>query len=84
MTYETDDKRATKFYKSLTVRQREILKYVAQGYSNKKIATEMSIKLSTVKNALILVYRKMKASEHENSRVTATLLYLTVMDKSGE
>jgi DNA-binding NarL/FixJ family response regulator len=44
----------------LTERQSEIMNLVEQGYSNKAIAQELSLELSTIKNHMQLIFRKLK------------------------
>jgi len=53
-------------------REREVLKLVAMGYNNKKIAFEMGISERTVQSHLINVFRKIGVS----SRVGAVLYAL--------
>ncbi len=45
---------------SLTPRETDIAKLVAMGYSNKRIAAELAIAYSTVKNHLSSILRKLK------------------------
>jgi DNA-binding CsgD family transcriptional regulator len=51
---------ADKVY-SLTTRETEILQMVAAGYSNSKIADELSISPHTVKTHIYNAYKKIKA-----------------------
>jgi DNA-binding CsgD family transcriptional regulator len=44
---------------SLTLRQREILSYVAAGHSNKQIAAKLNLSERTIKNQLGYVYKKL-------------------------
>ena len=46
---------------SLTTREMEILQMVASGYSNSKIADELSISPHTVKTHICNAYKKIKA-----------------------
>lgn len=45
----------------VTRRQREVLKYVAKGYSNKDIATAMNLSESTVKSHIYTLFRTLQA-----------------------
>jgi len=54
----------------LTSRETEILNYVAQGYLNKKIATELGISEQTIKNHVTSILRKLNA----NARTEAVVL----------
>ena len=47
----------------LTVREREILGLVAEGLSNKQIARRLSIRLSTVKNHVHSIMKKLDVRE---------------------
>jgi len=47
---------------SLTPREKEVLSLICKGYSNKEIAKKLSINLSTVKNILRSLYRKLNVS----------------------
>ena len=47
---------------SLTPREKEVLNLICKGRSNKEIAKELSISLSTVKNTLRGLYRKLNVS----------------------
>ncbi|MBW2538459.1 MAG: response regulator transcription factor [Deltaproteobacteria bacterium] len=47
---------------SLTFREKEILAYIASGYTNKAIADELSISTHTVKTHVYNVYRKINAT----------------------
>lgn len=47
---------------SLTVREREIIEYVCQGYNNKKIASKLSLSEQTIKAHLNRIFRKFNVS----------------------
>lgn len=47
----------------LTVRESEIVQFVAQGYKNKEIAERMSLGLQTVKNHLHSAFQKLGISD---------------------
>jgi DNA-binding NarL/FixJ family response regulator len=55
----------------LTPAERAVLRYVAQGWCNERISTELYIEKQTVKNRLQSVYRKLGVK----NRVEATLHY---------
>jgi len=46
----------------LTKRETEVMKYLTEGYTNKKIAEKMKIKSSTVTTYTINIFRKMQVS----------------------
>lgn len=55
----------------LTVRETEILNYVAQGFLNKQIATELGISEQTIKNHVTSILRKLNASARTEAVVLA-------------
>lgn len=57
-------------YKDLTAREKEILKYIAEGQSNKEIAKELFISDKTVKNHLKNIFAKL----HINDRTKAAVI----------
>jgi DNA-binding NarL/FixJ family response regulator len=57
---------------SLTDREREVMKLIARGRSNKAIAAELVISEKTVKNHIRRIYEKLDAS----NRAEATALWL--------
>jgi len=50
----------------LTPREKEVLSLICKGHSNKEIAKELSISLSTVKNTLRSLYRKLSVSSRSS------------------
>lgn len=58
-----------KLYSTLTEREKEILKHLAQGKSNKEIAKALFISDKTVKNHLRNIFEKL----HINDRTTAAV-----------
>ncbi|MCO5214902.1 MAG: LuxR C-terminal-related transcriptional regulator [Thermomicrobiales bacterium] len=56
---------------SLTEREQEILQLVARGYSNTEISQELFISLSTVKNHLASIYRKLGVRNRRDAIQTA-------------
>ncbi len=61
----------------LTPRQLQILRMVADGMTNKGIGEELGITINSVVNHLGAVYLALEIPEDANSRVQATLDYLT-------
>ncbi|MDD5287874.1 MAG: response regulator transcription factor [Dehalococcoidales bacterium] len=55
----------------LTSREREILKYIAEGNANKSIASAMGVGEQTVKNYVASIMRKLKASDRTHAVVLA-------------
>jgi len=55
----------------LTERETEILNYVAQGYLNKQIATELGISEQTIKNHVTSILRKLNAGARTEAVVLA-------------
>lgn len=53
----------------LTKREKEVLAYVADGLSNKEIATSLNITERTVKNHLFSIYRKMDVSDRTQAAI---------------
>ena len=56
---------------SLTERECEVLKLVSKGYSNKSVARELNISLSTVKTHLRSIFRKMEVEDRANLIIKA-------------
>lgn len=64
---------------NLTPRQLEVLRLVAQGYSNAAIARELSLAHKSVENYLTGIYQELRVWEGDSPghpRVKAVLLYL--------
>ena len=55
----------------ISSREKEILSCVAQGYANKRIATELGISEQTVKNHVTSVLRRLHASDRTEAVVIA-------------
>lgn len=55
----------------LTMRETEILNYIAQGYLNKQVATELGISEQTIKNHVTSILRKLNASARTEAVVLA-------------
>ncbi|WP_376793075.1 response regulator [Thermoflexus sp.] len=57
--------------RSLSPREREILQYVALGYSNKAIAERLGISQQTVKNHMTAILRKLDLSDRTQAAILA-------------
>lgn len=55
----------------LSGREMEILQYVARGYSNKEIATDLSISRQTVKNHMTAILRKLTVDDRTQAALYA-------------
>jgi DNA-binding NarL/FixJ family response regulator len=55
----------------LTGRETQILNYIAQGYLNKQIATELGISEQTIKNHVTSILRKLNATARTEAVVLA-------------
>jgi DNA-binding NarL/FixJ family response regulator len=60
----------------LSSREREVLACLAQGLSNREIATTLSVTLATVKSHLVRVYAKLEASNRNEALGRAVALGL--------
>jgi DNA-binding NarL/FixJ family response regulator len=63
----------------LTTRQKEILGFLAQGFTNAAIAERLVLAEKSVENQINLLYQQLGIDRQDNSlhpRVKATLLYL--------
>jgi two-component system response regulator DegU len=58
----------------MTGRECEVLTLVAEGYSNKLVAAELSICERTVKNHLTSIMTKLRAADRTHAVVTAVRL----------
>jgi len=63
---------------SLSVRQQQILELLAQGKSNKEIASELDIECGTVKQHLFVLFRKLNVT----SRAKAALVVADLLKAS--
>jgi DNA-binding NarL/FixJ family response regulator len=63
----------TELVETLTLREREVLDLIGEGYTNKDIAEELIIEYGTVKNHVHNILRKLEA----NTRHEAVMLYQT-------
>ena len=66
-------KNGDKFYNDLTEREKEILRLIALGGSNKEIAQKLDISEKTVKNHISSIFQTL----HVNNRTQAALYVLT-------
>jgi len=62
---------AEAFISPLTVRETEILNYIAQGYLNKQIAIKLGISEQTIKNHVTSILRKLNANARTEAVVVA-------------
>lgn len=60
-----------KHYTQLTSREREVLKLIAQGLSNKEIAKELYISDKTVKNHLSNIFAKLQINDRTKAAIMA-------------
>lgn len=58
-------------YVPLSAREMEILEYVVQGFSNKEIASALSISQQTVKNHMTSILKKLNVQDRTQAAVTA-------------
>ncbi|MCL2802750.1 MAG: response regulator transcription factor [Micrococcales bacterium] len=62
----------------LTGQQMAVLRLIADGYTNQKVAEHLGLSRRTVENHLLAIYRTLDIAEDEvNPRVAAVLLYLS-------
>ena len=62
---------ARSFISPLTPREIEILNYIAQGYLNKQIASQLGISEQTIKNHVTSILRKLNANARTDAVVVA-------------
>ena len=67
----TQHSEAGDYMSPLTAREKEVLDYIAQGYLNKQIATELGISEQTIKNHVTSVLRKLNANSRTDAVVQA-------------
>ncbi len=67
---EKPGKEAAASVEQLSSREKQVLSYVAEGYANKRIATELDISEQTVKNHVTSVLRRL----HANHRTEAVVI----------
>jgi len=68
------------FMSPITARETEILNYIAQGYLNKQIATELGISEQTIKNHVTSILRKLNANARTEAVVIAIRQGLISLD----
>jgi LuxR family transcriptional regulator of csgAB operon len=56
----------------LTYREKQMLSYIASGYSSQAIADELSISVHTVKTHVYNVYKKINATNRRQASLWAT------------
>jgi len=67
---------AKPFISPLTLRETEILNYIAQGYLNKQIAVKLDISEQTIKNHVTSILRKLNANARTEAVVIAIKQHL--------
>ena len=65
------EKEAATFVSPLTVRETEILNYIAQGYLNKQIADVLNVSEQTIKNHVTSILRKLNVNARTQAVVVA-------------
>lgn len=61
-------------YETLTPREKEVLELVAQGYTNRQIATALTIELGTVKNHVHNVLEKLNVNSRQDAAALLSLV----------
>ena len=64
-------KETISFLSQLSSQEIEILNYIAQGYLNKQIASELGIAVSTVKTHVTSILNKLNANDRTEAAVVA-------------
>jgi DNA-binding NarL/FixJ family response regulator len=67
----------------LTIRELEVLKLVAKGLTNKKIADELGIGIRTIKSHLMDIFTKLNAFSRTEAVITALRVGLLSIDDLG-
>jgi DNA-binding NarL/FixJ family response regulator len=65
----------------LTARQKQIMALVAEGFNNEAIAERLGLAEKSVVNHLTAIYQQLNIGDEKNSRVAATLIYLSESDE---
>jgi len=65
----------------LTVREEQILKLIAQGFSNRKISTLLSISESTAENHIHHIYTKLRISNRAQAVAHAFQIFIGQQDQ---
>jgi DNA-binding NarL/FixJ family response regulator len=63
----------------LTDRQAKLMWMVAQGMTDKEIASTLDVAVSTVKNTMVMIYEKLEA----RNRAQAVYRFATIADNEG-
>ena len=69
---------------SLSQREREVLKFLAKGLSNKEIAVSMRLSPSTVKRHVENIFRKLQVKNRVEAAIYAVTKVTWESDKLGE
>lgn len=75
-SYFRDKAKVRDKIENLAPREKELLKLLSNGYSNKEIALKLSLSVETINSYLKSVYRKM----HVHSRAEAVMKYMSSQD----
>ena len=75
-TAKSTEKRDTKALEKLTNREVEILKLIANGYSNHEIAIELNLSKGTVANYLSGIFLKLQVADRTQAAILAVKLGL--------
>lgn len=67
-----------KMHPPLTVREIEVLKYLAEGYSNKEISSLMFVSSNTVKTHIKNIYSKLQINRRVHALIKAQELNITL------
>jgi len=78
------DKEVEAFIAPLSRREMEILKYIAGGFSNKRIGYALGISKQTIKNHITSIMRKLKANDRTHAVVLAMRMGLINIDDSPD
>jgi len=65
----------------LTVREEQILKLIAQGFSNREISTLLSISESTAENHIHHIYTKLRISNRAQAVAHAFQIFIGQQDQ---
>jgi len=63
-------------YERLTRREKDLLYCIVRGYSNQQIADELSISITTVKNHIGNIFRKLEVANRTQAAMMATTVFV--------
>ena len=58
-------------HKELTPREREVLTYIAEGYTNREIAEALVISVKTVRNHASNIFNKLQVTDRAQAAIRA-------------